>query len=158
MTKRRYPESSSVSRAPRPRRTRPVPNHYAAAQPPGHMGEHPVDIEIDHLPEFVSRRRKLSHLRQAVQKHARDAHAFIEYEDARTEYTILREQAYFNAGVERGLIAGRAESRAASTDPEVRSFAHQVGLAAASTSIPLERTAAALLDVARAVVLGLPMH
>ncbi|MBN2575419.1 MAG: hypothetical protein JXP73_12720 [Deltaproteobacteria bacterium] len=156
MTTKRYPETKSLSRSRKICPALPFPDHFAAAQPPATNGEHPVDLLIDAIPEVASRRRKLVRMAKRWQAEARNKPAFIAYEDARLDYFVLREQLYFNAGFERGLLAGRAESRHA--DAATHAFAHQLGLAVAASDMPSPRIAAALLEVAKAVVLGLPLR
>ena len=145
--------SKPLTRFPKVHRAHPFPDHYSAAQPPGASDEHPVDVLIGELPEIVSRRRKLSQMTKRVQSQVRDQALFVRYADCWTEYASLREERYFNAGFEQGLLAGRAESRAASAT--ARTLAHQIRLIVATTNIPLPHVAATLLGVARAAVLGL---
>jgi hypothetical protein len=152
MTTKRSPKTQSLSRFQKVR-TRSLPDHYSAVQLPHADKEHPVDVLIDNLPEIASRQRKLLQMARKVQSQLRDQLLFIRYVDCKTEHTALREQLYFNAGFERGLLAGRAESRAASAD--ARALAHQIELLVATHDMPLPDAAAALLGVARAMVLGL---
>ena len=135
---------------------RPVPDPYVAAQMPSTDEEHPIDVLIDNLPEIALRRRKLLKMAKKVQGQARDETAFIEFMDTKFDYTTRREHLYFNAGFERGYFEGLADSSEASAkvDPAVRAFGHQVCLAVASAKLPKPKMAAALLDVARAVVLA----
>lgn len=156
MTKQDYRRSVRLSHSRRARLARPFPDHFSACQPPGTSGEHPIDLLIDRLPEVASRRRKLVRLVKRWQHQARDQRAFIAYEDTRVEYFTLREQLYFNAGFERGLLAGRAESRQA--DVATLAFAHQLGLTVATAKLPKPHITAALLGVARSVLLGLPLR
>jgi hypothetical protein len=137
----------------RPVRRKPFLDHYSATQPPRASEEHPIDVLIGELPEIASRRRKLSRMEKKVQSQVHDHVFFVRYVDCKTEYTTLREQLYFNAGFERGLLAGRAESRAANA--AARALAHQIELLVATHDMPLPDAAAALLGVARAMVLGL---
>jgi hypothetical protein len=156
MTTKRYPESKNLSRSRKVRRTRPFPDHYTAAQPASTSEEYPVDVLIDDLPEIASRRRRLSKMVKEIQRQARDETAFIRLMDAKFEYTSRREQLYFNVGYQRGQLAGLAGSCGVSSqvDANVRRFVHQLCLAVASAKLPKPKMAAALLDVARAVVLA----
>ena len=90
MTKKRYPESKSLSRSRKIRQTRPFPDHYAAAQPPNTSEEHPVDLLIDAIPEIASRRRKLLRMAKRWQREAREESAYIGYEDLRLDYFTMR--------------------------------------------------------------------
>jgi hypothetical protein len=156
MTSERNRESRNMSR-PLPSRAtkcaRPCLSNsfYEASRPTEGVEGHPVDVVIDRLPKVASLCRRLLRLAKRWQGEVSDAQAFIAYEDLRLEYLRLREQGYF---------AGRAESHAASAveNPAVRAFAHQVGLAAAVAKIPQPRIAAALMEIARAMVLGLPLR
>jgi hypothetical protein len=155
MTKKRYRKTARVSRSGKSERYL-FPDHYTAAQPPGTSGEHPVDILIDAIPEVASRRRKLVRMAKGWRRRVGDERAFINYEDARLDYFVLREQLYFNAGFERGLLAGRAHAR--EVEAGTRAFGHQLGLAVATADLPPSHVAATLLEVAGAVALGLPLR
>jgi hypothetical protein len=153
MTTKRSPKSKARPPSPKVHSTRPFPDHYSAAQPPRAGEEHPIDVLIGELPEIASRRRKLSQMANNVRSQVHDETAFVRYVDCVSEYTARREQLYFDVGFERGLLAGRAETRAASA--AARALVHQIGLLVATSNTPLPDVAAALLEVARAVVLGL---
>jgi hypothetical protein len=152
MTKKRYRKTARVFRSGKRRGRCLLPDYYSAAQPPGTSDEHPVDLLIDAMPEVARRRRRLVRMAGLWQRKVGDERAYIAYEDLRLEYFSLREELYFNAGFERGLLAGRAEGREA--DADTRAFAHQIGLAVATADLPQSHIAAALIDVAKAVVLG----
>ena len=164
MTSERDGESRNMSRPlPSSDQARPALSVQLLlrGQPPhgGRRGS-PVDVVIDRLPKVASLCRRLLRLAKRWQGEVSDAQAFIAYEDLRLEYLRLREQGYFDAGYHYGLLAGRAESHAASAaeNPAVRAFAHQVVLAAAVARIQQPRIAAALMEIARAMVLGLPLR
>jgi len=156
MTSKRSRETGGRSRSAKTDRGRSVPNHYAEAEPAGSSEAHPVDIQVDGLPDIAARRRRFGEMLKALQRQVADQLAFIRLMDAKLEYSTLRERTFFNVGFERGLVAGRAESREASKAS--RALAHQIGLAVATTDICQPHTAAALLDLARAIVLGLPIR
>jgi hypothetical protein len=156
MTKKRYRKTARVSRSGKSHGRHPLPDHYAAAQPPDTSGEHPVDFLIDSIPEIARRRRRLVRMAKRWQHEVVDERAFIAYEDLRLEYFTLREQLYFNAGFERGRLAGRADSADLATS--TRAFAHQLGLAVATADLPQPHIAAAMIEVAKAVMLGLPLR
>jgi len=105
---------------------------------------------------MAARRRMLAKLRHGIQGQVRRQRDFITYEDGRLDFAVRRERAYFNEGYRRGHLAGLADAHEASVkvDPAVRAFAHQVCLAVAAAKIPKPKMAAAILDVARAVVLA----
>ena len=130
-----------------------LPDYYSAAQPCRAGEEHPVDVLIGEVPEIVSRRRKLLGMAKKVQGQACDKLLFIRYVDGMSEYAARREQLYFNAGFERGLLAGHADSRAAGA--AARALSRQVALLVAACETPLPEAVAALLGVARGMVLGL---
>jgi hypothetical protein len=155
MTNERYPESKDLSRARKARRPFRLPDHFAAAQPARPSDEHPVDLLIASLPGMAALRRKISRLRQVVQRQVRNRLDFIAYDDARTDYACRSQEAYFNCGYERGRFAGVAESSTATgtSDPAVRAFQGQLCIAVAEAKLPKAKVAAALIDVARAVVL-----
>jgi len=172
MTSKRYRESKKMSRsrsqhrtaADRTRNPRSQVRlhgpcgYFNACRPEQAPEEHPVDLAVDHLPRVASLRRKLLRLAERWQGEVEDPRAFVAYEDLRLEYLTLREQNYFNAGYHHGLLAGRAQSRDASpeADPALRVFAQQVRVAVTLAKIPQPRIAAALMQLARAIVLGLP--
>jgi hypothetical protein len=156
MTNERYPESKDLSRPRKKRRPFRLPNHYAAAQPARPGEDHPVALLIESLPGMAARRRKVVRLRQVVQRQVRRQLDFVRYEDARTEFTSLLEEAYYDLAFERGHLAGLAESSAATgtADPAVRTFQGHVWAAVAETKLPRAKVVVALIDVARAVVLA----
>lgn len=171
MTTKRYPESRDLSRPRRkstrppsatPRnRSRPFGRHFEKLDTPASSGEeHPINAMVDRIPKVRALQRRFLGQAKRVQALCSDQGAFIALQDLRLEFAIMRERLFFDAGHHLGLVVGRAESHAASAsnDQLVRSFTHQVGLVAASGSLPPERLAAALLQVTRSVVLGLPMH
>jgi hypothetical protein len=170
MTLKRYRESKSVSRSSRLRpgaegqhdsqQSQQPPDHYAKLQPAGSSDPNPVDVAIDRSPKLAGLRRKLLRLAKKCQQSAPDQHAFVTYEDLRLQYMVERERLYYNAGHRHGLTLGRAESwmARASSDPVARAFSHKIGLEIALADLPGPRLAATLLEVARAVVLGLPLR
>ena len=155
MTKERYPESKDLSRTRKKRRPFRLPDRYAAVQPARTSEDHPVDLLIESLPGMAALRRKVVGLREVVQRQIRRQPDFVRYEDARTDFACQREQAYYNLAYERGRFAGVAESSAAAgtSDPAVRAFQDQLCTAVAEAKLPKSKVAAALIDVARAVVL-----
>jgi hypothetical protein len=156
MTKKDYPESRDLSRSRKTRRRFLLPDHYAAAQPAHRSEDHPIDLLIESLPGMAARRLRVVRLREVVQRQVQGKLDFVRYEDARTEFTTLREQAYYNLGFERGRLAGLAESSAATgtSDPAVRAFQGLVCTAVAEVKLPKAKLVAVLIDVARAVALA----
>ncbi len=158
MTKKAYPEASRVSRPNQPAQKRDrLPQAYRALNPV--TGEHPVDVAIDQMRDVRAARRDLRRCSDRLRDLVQDISAFVAFEDAWSNYCILRNQRYFDFGYAHGLLVGRAESLAASADrdPNARAFAHQICHAAAMSDLSQERLAATMLEVARAIVLGLPM-
>lgn len=155
MTRQRYPESKNLSATRKICRSVQVPDHYAAAEPPRLSEDHPVDLLIEELPGMAAQRRNVARLRQLVERQVGGQIAFIRYEDARTNFAARREQTYFNLGYDRGHLAGLAESSAVSgtSAAAVRAFQGHVRSAVAQAKLPKTTVAAALMDVARAVVL-----
>ena len=156
MTKKPYSKTTHVSRSNEPRRPTRLPDHYRAAEPPRPSEEHPIDLLVEALPGMAARRRMLAKLRHGIQGQVRRQRDFITYEDMRLDFAVRREQAFFNLRFERGHLAGLADAHEASAklDPTVRRFAHQICHAVASSKMPMAEMAAALIDVARAVVLA----
>jgi hypothetical protein len=157
MTKKSYPHGRAVSRFAASIEDRRIPSAYRALSP--ESGEHPVDMAIDQMRDIKAARRRLHRRSEYLRKCSTDAEAFIAYEDAWSNYCIVRDQRYFDLGYRNGTVAGRAESLAASAtkDANVRAFAHQICHAAAMADLSQERLAATMMEVARAIVLGLPM-
>jgi hypothetical protein len=174
MTKKPYPKVPRVSRSGRPARNSPQPRRrpsrddqqrsypflraYATL---GGSGEHPVDTIVDRLPEIALLDRKLRRVANRYQAEIKDAAAFIAYEDARLDQRLQRQEAFFDAGHHEGRITGILESLSASVagSARARELARQLRLAIMTTVLPPDRIVAALLELARALVLGqqLPM-
>jgi hypothetical protein len=99
--------------------------------------------------------QKLRRLASYWQDQISDQRAYVHYEDLRLAQRLLREEMFFDAGFEHGRLAGRAESRAASSaTPANRKLARKVELAAISAGLPRETTVALLLEISRALILG----
>jgi hypothetical protein len=169
MTKRKYtrgPRLSAAPHPPRPRpkrrprarptphRGRPFPREYAALQD---HETHPIDKLVSAIPEVAALDRRVRGLARRRQQQATDRQAFIEYEDLRLGQHLLREELHFDAGFERGRLAGRAESLAVSrrADREGTDLARKVEVLVSATKLPPARVAALLLEVSRALVVGL---
>lgn len=157
MTKKSYPHGRAVSRSKARTNDRDIPGAYRAVSP--ESGEHPVDLAIDQMRDIKAARRQLHRCSEHLRKCSTDIKVFIAYEDAWSNYCFLREERYFDLGHRNGTLAGRAESVAASmaNDAKVRALAQQICHAAAMSDLPPERLAATIMEVARAIVLGLPM-
>jgi len=170
MTKRTYRKPTRVSRVgaspqapPRrsPPRQQPVstnppfPRRFEALAPEG--DEHPIDVLVARMPAVATIHRRLRRASDALRKCVTDRRKFIAYEDLWTEYTVRREQRYFDAGFAHGQLAGRAESGAASiaATPAARALARQIMLTATTSQLRRDRMIAVLLELARAIVLGL---
>jgi len=101
--------TKSRSRVRRERDKPPFPDHYNAIKSSELGSEHPVDVLINQIPGVAPRRRKLLKATNVWQSRSGDKKAFIAHEDARLEFSILRERLNFNAGFEHGLLAGRGQ-------------------------------------------------
>ena len=156
MTTKRYRESRTLSRTQKPRRPFRLPDHFRVTEPARASEENPIDILVDRLPGMAECRQRVTRLRHNIQRQVSSQTAFITYEDARTDFAVRRERAFFNIGYERGHLAGLADTHEASArvDPAVRRFARDICHAVASSKVPMAEMAAALLDVARAVILA----
>ena len=163
MTKKRYDKSTDLSRSmtgqdipsPRPpRRGRSIGTHFEALQP--ESAEHPVDALVDRIPLIAELMRKSRRRAELITRQVADRRAFIEYEDLRLHLRTERESAYYNIGHEDGLAAGRLQVLAttARRDQPSRLFAHAVQGFAARSTLSSFRTAAVLLELARAYLAG----
>jgi hypothetical protein len=86
----------------------PFPDHYECTRIGGK--EHPADVVIGNLPKIKKLRRRLSKLSDALRQSVTNPKAFIAYVDARGAYQSMRENLYFNAGFEHGLLAARQDN------------------------------------------------
>ena len=89
----------------------PFDRRYAALQGDD---EHPVDHVIGRIREIAVVDRKVRRQSSRWEKHVDDPARYRDYEDLRLHQRCLREEAFFDAGHERGRVVGRAEAFAAS--------------------------------------------
>src|SRR4051812_38188195 len=86
--------------------------HYDAMVGP-HDVVHPVDAAIAALPEVkdIDARARTQALRMARPEVRATNAAWIEYDDLRLLQRSVRQERFFDAGFEHGLLAGRAEAQ-----------------------------------------------
>jgi hypothetical protein len=130
----------------------PFPDHYERTRIEGK--EHPADLVIDRLPRMVRFRRKLTKLLQKLAHATKDFEPVRNYVDARGVYQSMRENLYFNAGFEHGLLAalqdcGTERILNHTVAREVRNEINQITL---SASLPRNRVVMLLLEAAWAMV------
>lgn len=85
----------------------PFPDHYEQTRIDGK--EHPADVVINDLPVIIRFKRRLSKLSEELRQSVRDPKLFMAYVDARGLYQSTRENLFFNAGFEHGLLAARQD-------------------------------------------------
>jgi hypothetical protein len=140
--------------------------HFRRLRPPAGDEDHPVDRLVAALPEVraVDRRARRIAGRLGADARARaNAAAWIRYDDLRLLQRTVRQEAYFDAGWELGSVAGAAASlgREAGGSAAQRdaALADELGLAvtrlAVTTPLDRDHAAAVLLEIARALILGL---
>jgi hypothetical protein len=154
MTKKRYSKTARVSRSARaPRNRYPFERRYARLQ-----GDdpHPVDVLIDKLPQVRALDGKLVRLSRRVRRQIRDVRGYVRYEDLRGAQRTRPEEAYYDCGHERGRVDGVVESLNASikVNAKAQSFASMVTTAQLMSKLSPEAIVAALLELARGMVLG----
>lgn len=160
MTKKTYPKTPRVSRAPSTsaRRSRgyPFERRYAALQGDD---EHPVDAVIDRIPKIAAIDREVVDLSRRWPNEVRNAEAYRNYEDLRVEQRVLREEAFFDAGHREGFLGGVLESLNANANlnSDSRAFARKIQVARIGSKLPLGQSMAVLLEIVRALALGRPL-
>jgi hypothetical protein len=132
----------------------PFPDHYERTRIDGK--EHPADVVIDHLPKIKKLTRRLSKLSQALLQSVKNPKAFIAYVDARGVYQSMRENLFFNAGFEHGLLAARQDcgTERILNHPVAREVRNEINQIALSTSLPRNCVVLLLLEAAWAMVFG----
>jgi hypothetical protein len=158
MTTQHYSKRPPSSQAPSPP-SPPGRSHYAALA--DEEGPNPIDAAIDRLPEIAAFRRPIIRAQRAVLKGLSDPSPLMRLETLVNERAFLREVRTFDAGVEHGrVLSGAASLPAADTDERaVGRIVREISVAAflPNPRLPRERLVALLLELARALVLGLAL-
>jgi hypothetical protein len=133
----------------------PFPDHYERTRIDGK--EHPADVVIGNLSKIKKLRRRLSKLSEALRQSVRDPKAFIAYVDARGVYQSMRENLFFNAGFEHGLLAARQDNMVErmASDPVARRLLVEINQLTITTELPRNRVAMLLLEGAWAMIYGI---
>jgi hypothetical protein len=141
--------------------------HYDAMVGP-HDVQHPVDVAVAALPEVrdIDARARSQALRMARAEVRAANAAWVHYDDLRLLQRSIRQERFFDAGFEHGLLAGRTEAQrhAGRGGPDgvaahaTASDALAAILRKAVLRAPLPRHAqvAVVLELARALVLDPP--
>jgi hypothetical protein len=132
----------------------PFPDHYERTRIDGK--EHPADVVIGNLPVIKRHTRRLSKLAEALRQSVKDPKAFIAYVDARGMYQSMRENLFFNAGFEHGLLAARQDCVAERilSHPAAHELLAQINQLILTTELPRNRVVMLLLEAAWAMVFG----
>jgi hypothetical protein len=135
----------------------PFPDHYERTRIDGK--EHSADIVIGNLPKIKKHTRRLSKRSEALRQSVRKPKAFIAYVDARGVYQSMRENLFFNAGFEHGLLAARQDNlvERMASDPVARRLLAEINQITLTTELPRNRVAMLLLEAAWAMIYGIAM-
>jgi hypothetical protein len=138
-----------------PMSTRHFPDHYERTRIEGK--EHPADFVIDHLPVIVRFQSRLSRLSVNLRKSVQNRKPFIEYVDARGMYQSMRENLFYNAGFEHGLLAARQDNlvERMASDPVARRLLAEINQLTLTTELPRNRVVMLLLEAAWAMIYGI---
>jgi len=133
----------------------PFPDHYEQTRIDGK--EHPADVVINDLPVIIRFKRRLSKLSEELRQSVRDPKAFIAYADTRGLYQSTRENLFFDAGFEHGLLAARQDCLAErmANDPVARRLLSEINQITLTTELPRNRVAMLLLEAAWAMIYGI---
>ena len=133
----------------------PFPDRYEQTRIDGK--EHPADIVINNLPAIIRFKRRLSKLSEELRQSVRDPKAFIAYADTRGLYQSTRENLFFNAGFEHGLLAARQDCLAErmANNPVARRLLSEINQLTLTTELPRNRVVMLLLEAAWAQVFGI---
>jgi hypothetical protein len=116
-----------------------------------------ADVVIGNLPKIKKVIRRLSKLSEALRQSVKNPKAFIAYVDARGVYQSMRENLYFNAGFEHGLLAARQDNMVErmASDPVARRLLVEINQLTLTTELPRNRVAMLLLEGAWAMIYGI---
>ena len=133
----------------------PFPDHYEQTRIDGK--EHPADVVINDLPVIIRFKRRLSKLSEELRQSVRDPKPFIAYADARGFYQSTRENLFFDAGFEHGLLAARQDCAAERilNHPAARRLLSEINQLTLTTELPRNRVVMLLLEAAWAQVFGI---
>jgi hypothetical protein len=133
----------------------PFPDHYEQTHVDGK--EHPADVVINNLPVIIRFKRRLSKLSENLRQSVRDPKAFIEYVDTRGFYQSTRENLFFNAGFEHGLLAARQDCVAERilNHPAAHKLLSEINQLTLTTELPRNRVIMLLLEAAWAQIYGI---
>jgi len=133
----------------------PFPDHYEQTHVDGK--EHPADVVINSLPVIIRFKRRLSKLSENLRQSVRDPKAFIEYVDTRGFYQSTRENLFFNAGFEHGLLAARQDCVAERilNHPAAHRLLAEINQLTLTTELPRNRVIMLLLEAAWAQIYGI---
>jgi len=135
--------------------SRPFPDHYERTRIEGK--EHPADVTIDSLPVIVRFQARLSRLSENLRKSVQNRKPFIEYVDARGLYQSLRENLFYSAGYEHGLLAACQDNlvERMANDPVARRLLAEINQITLSTELARNRVVMLLLEAAWAMIYGI---
>lgn len=133
----------------------PFPAHYESTRIEGK--QHPADAVIDRLPAVVRARRRLLRMFEELQPATNDQKSLRAYADACGQYQTLRENLFYGAGFEHGLIHARQDNLAErmANDPVARKLMAEINQLILSTELPRDRLVMLLLETAWALVFGI---
>jgi post-segregation antitoxin (ccd killing protein) len=133
----------------------PFADHYEQTRIDGK--EHPADVVINNLPGIIRFKRRLSKLSEELRQSVRDPKPFMAYVDTRGLYQSTRENLFFNAGFEHGLLAARQDCLAErmANNPVARRLLSEINQLTLTTELPRNRVAMLLLEAAWAMIYGI---
>jgi hypothetical protein len=136
-----------------------VRDHYRAARPdPGEA--HPVDTIVARLPGHARLRRQIHRLSERlIEQLGAQSQRWIELESLINRVHTEREEAHYNLGYAHGLVAGRISARQQLVPGRRRGgngIMKALRTAVLNAGMPTPAMVAALLEIAWALVLGLP--
>jgi hypothetical protein len=113
-----------------------------------------VDEATSRLPKVITARRKMRKASNRLQKLVPDRSLFVAYDDAWSNYQMIREQSHFNFGYEMGLTDGIARSACDSQhdNPFMKSIILAIYKATLQPKANREMIVAGLLEMARALL------
>jgi hypothetical protein len=133
----------------------PFPDHYEQTRIDGK--EHPADVVINNLPVIVRFKRRLSKLSEELRQSVQDPKPFMAYADTRGLYQSTRENLFFDAGFEHGLLAARQDCLAErmANNPVARRLLSEINQLTLTTELPRNRVAMLLLEATWAMIYGI---
>jgi hypothetical protein len=115
-------------------------------------GEHPIDVEVGNLRDVVLARRKMRRASARLQSHPGQPALFVAYEDAWSNYNMLRDEQYFNRGFEFGARFAPLFRDSPALVHSLRPLLRE--LQTVRDSIPDHVLAGGLMEMARAFLLA----